>query len=82
MRSLGDQFASANRNTLCLQQYEKTSWVLISKVIGVLTAKCMANLNISILRSSGFRGQLQAPHGAATCKLKGRCPSPHDCESA
>lgn len=81
MRSLGDQIASADRNTLRLLEYEEFEWVMISKVIDSMIWKCMRNLDISIPRSSGFRGQIQAPHDAATCKLKSRCPSPHGCES-
>lgn len=81
MRSLGDQIASADRNTLRLLKYEEFAWVLISKVIDSMIWKCMRNLDISIPRSSGFRGQFQAPHDPATCKLKGRCPSPHGCDS-
>lgn len=82
MRSLSAQVASANRNTLRLAPYEEFTWVLISKIIDSMIWKSMLNLHVSIPKSSGFRGQFQAPHDAATCKLKGRCPSPHGCESS
>jgi hypothetical protein len=82
MRPLGDQIASANRNTWRLTPYEEFTWVLISKIVDSMIWKSMRNLDVTIPKSSGFRGYVQAPHDAATCKLKGRCPSPHGCESA
>jgi hypothetical protein len=82
MRPLSDQIASANRNTLRLTAYEEFTWVLISKVVDSMIWKSMRNLDMTIPKSSGFRGHVQAPHDVATCKLKGRCPSPHGCESA
>ena len=80
MRSLGDQIASADRNTLRLMEFEEFTWVLVSKVVDSMIWKCMRNLDISIPRSSGFRGQIQQPHDVATCRSKGRYP--HGCESA
>jgi hypothetical protein len=81
MRSLSSQIAAANRNTLRLTEYEEFTWVLITKIIDSMIWKSMKNLDASIPRSSGFRNQIQPPHDAATCKLKGRCPSPHGCDS-